>query len=58
MRVTIPIDWSTRPFIPLPRFLTLVGNLLFLIHLWSYFRGNLPELHMMCVHFENFIVLL
>jgi hypothetical protein len=35
MRVTIPIDLSTRSFIPLPRFLTLVECLLFLINLWS-----------------------
>ena len=35
MWVTIPIDLSTRSFIPLPRFLTLVKCLLFLINLWS-----------------------
>jgi hypothetical protein len=35
IRVTIPIDLSSRPFIPLPRVLTLVECLLFLINLWS-----------------------
>ncbi len=35
MWVTIPIELSTCPFIPLPRFLTLVECLLFLINLWS-----------------------
>ena len=55
MRVTIPIDLSTCPFIPLPLFLTFVGHLLFLTHLCSYFHRNLSERHMMWVHFERFI---
>ena len=38
--------------------LTLVVHLPFLILLWSYFRNILPELHMVCVHFESFIVIL
>ena len=59
MRVTIPVDLSTRSFIPLPRFFnSLAEHLLFLTHLWSYFRSNLPERRMMCVHFASHIVLL
>ena len=39
-------------------FQTLVEHLLLLIHLWSYFLNILSERHMVCVHFESFIVLL
>ena len=39
-------------------FLTLVEELLFLTHLWSYFRNNLPDRHILYVHFESFIGLL
>ena len=48
-------DLSTWSFVPYLVFLTLVEHLLFLIHLWSYFRNNLSEWYMVWFHFEIFI---
>ncbi len=42
MRVTIPIDLSTRTFIPLPRFFRSRQHPLILPFPWSYFLNALP----------------
>ena len=51
MRITTPLDLSTKPFIPLPRFIhTRVFQHLFL-HLLSYYSLHLlSKRHMMCNH--------
>jgi hypothetical protein len=51
MRVTVPLDLSTRPFIPLPRFFrSRRAPPLLTLSL----RNALPKRHMMCVHFLSF----
>jgi hypothetical protein len=52
MWVTIPIDLSTRSFIPLPRFLNS-RRVPPLLNLWSLFLNSLPKGHMMCVMFKG-----
>ena len=50
-RVTIPIDLSTRSFIPLPRFFHSRRASLFLLLPYPYFLNTLSKWNMMCVHF-------
>ena len=42
---------TTDIYIAFSSYLTLVEDLLFLIHLWSSFHHNLPERYMVCVQF-------